>query len=368
LRTNSKVKLFIFASILVTAFILTGCGGGSANSQTTGTGIASAIRLNGAGATFPAPLYTKWFDVYNQLTGVQVNYQSVGSGAGITDITNNTVDFGASDGIMTQQQQDAAQSQHGPVMHIPMALGSVAIIYNIPGISGSQQLKITPEVLADIYLKNIKNWNDPAITAINPGLTLPDLPIAVVYRADSSGTTFIFTNYLSKVSSTWATQVGNAMTVQWPGDVGGNQSAGLAGTVQKTPGAIGYIELSYALQNNITMAAVENSSGNFITPSVDNTSKAAEGVTLPDDMKIMLTNSSNPDAYPIVGFTWMLVYQNQTDQFKGEALAKMLWWAIHDGQQYNAALDYAPLSSNAVAIAEKEIESMNFQGQAFIQP
>lgn len=373
MRINRKFGLFTLVIALMITFILTACGGASTTSQSAGVTTSnqtsnSVNSLNGAGGTFPAPLYSKWFSIYSQLTGVNVNYQPVGSGSGITDITLGTVDFGASDGIMTQAQEAAAEAQHGPIMHIPMASGSVALIYNIPGVTGNQQLKLTADVLANIYLKNIKNWNDPAITAINPDLTLPNIPIAVVYRADGSGTTFIFTNYLSKVSSEWASKVGNAMTVQWPGDVGANQSTGVAAAVQRLPGAIGYVELSYALQNNITMASVQNSSGNYITPSVDATSAAANGINLPSDMKIMLTNSSDPNAYPIVGYTWMLVYVNQTDKSKGQALVNVLWWAIHDGQQYEAPLDYAPLTSSAVALAEKEIESMNFQGQPFTLP
>lgn len=362
----------VFVAILAAALILTGCGGGNSNSTTqskTGQSTASGVvKLNGAGATFPAPLYTKWFNVYQQLTQVQINYQSVGSGAGITQITNNTIDFGASDAIMTAQQQQSAEALHGPILHIPMTSGSVAIIYNIPGISTSQTLKLTPDVLVDIYLKNITKWNDPRITAINPDLSLPDLTISVVYRSDASGTTFIFTNYLSKMSNEWATKVGNATNVAWPGDIGANQSAGVAGQVQQISGSIGYVELGYALQNSIKVASLKNTAGNYITPSVAATTAAADGVSLPADMKIMLTNSPNQDAYPIVGFTWLLVYQNQTDQTKGQALAKMLWWAIHDGQQYTTALDFAPMTSGAVAIAEKEIETINFQGQPFIQP
>lgn len=357
------------------ASILAGCGSAStsntSNNQSTGSTTSSqpssSESLTGAGGTFPAPLYEDWFSIYSKLTGVEVNYQAVGSGSGITDITEGTVDFGASDAIMTQEQQATAEAQHGPILHIPMASGSVALIYNIPGVTGNEQLKLTPDVLANIYLKNIKTWNDPSIVAINPGLTLPDIPIEVVHRTDASGTTFIFTNYLSKVSSQWASQVGNATAVSWPGDVGGNLSTGVAAAVQQTPGAIGYVELGYAIQNNMTMASLQNLAGNYITPSVDATAAAANGIDLPSDMKIMLTNSSDPNAYPIVGYTWMLVYVNQTNKAKGQALANMLWWAINDGQQYETALDYAPLTSTAISLAEKEIESINFQGQPFIQ-
>ncbi len=329
------------------------------------TGQQSSISLNGAGATFPAPLYTKWFDEYYKLSGVKINYQPVGSGAGINQIIEGTVDFGASDGIMTEEQVARAEAAHGPVLHIPMTSGAVAIIYNVTGI-GPGQLRLTPDVLADIYLKKITKWNDPVIAAINPGISLPNLPIAVVHRSDGSGTTYIFTNYLSKVSTGWASQVGNATSVNWPGDIGGNGNAGVAGQVQQIPGAIGYVELAYALQNKIPFAILRNAAGNYIAPSIESTTAAAEGVTLPDDMKVMLTNSTNPNAYPVVGFTWILAYANQPDKAKGEALVKMLWWAIHDGQQFSASLNYAPLASTAVTKAEKEILSIKYQGQPLL--
>jgi phosphate transport system substrate-binding protein len=326
---------------------------------------AGVTTLNGAGATFPAPLYSKWFDVYAQQFGVKINYQAVGSGTGIQQITAGTVDFGASDGIMTDDQVKAAQAAFGPIQHIPMTSGSEAIVYNLPGIP-SGTIKLTGPVLADIYLKNITKWNDPKITALNSGVNLPDTAIAVVHRSDGSGTTFIFTNYLSKISPDWNTKVGNANSVSWPGDIGGNGNAGVAGSVQQTPGAIGYVELAYAIQNNIPWVKLQNAAGNYVEPSLAGTSAAADGVTLPDDMKVMITNSSHAGAYPIAGFTWILVYTNQTDKAKGTTLAKMLWWAIHDGQQYAAPLQYGALSPAVVAKAEKEIRSINFQGQALI--
>ena len=302
---------------------------------TPATVLTQPVNLTGAGATFPAPLYTKWFDEYFKLTGVKMNYQAVGSGAGINQITAGTVDFGASDGIMTADQQAEAEAAGGPILHIPMTSGAVAIIYNLSGIS-SGQIKLTGDVLAKIYLKTIKNWNDPQITALNPGLNLPNTPIAVVHRSDGSGTTYIFTNYLSKVSTDWSTKVGNATSVNWPGDIGGQGNAGVAGAVQQTPGAIGYVELAYAEQNKLPWVLLKNAAGNYEAPSLAGTTKATEGVTLPDDMKVMITNSTNPDAYPICGFTWILAYVNQKDQAKGQALVNMLWWAIHDGQQYGA--------------------------------
>lgn len=353
----------IVSILLLASIVLAGCSS-TATTPTPAPKPTAAVNLNGAGATFPYPLYSKWFDEYYKLTGVKVNYQSIGSGGGISQITEGTVDFGASDGIMTAEQLAKAESAHGPILHIPMTSGSEAIVYNLPGVSSG--IKLTPDVLADIYLKKITKWNDPRIVALNPDLTLPDTAIAVVHRSDGSGTTYIFTNYLSKISDEWKTKVGNATSVNWPGDIGGQGNAGVAGQVQQIPGSIGYVELAYALQNNITYATLKNAAGNYITPSLASTTKAAEGVTLPDDMKVMLTNSANPDAYPIVGFTWMLVYVNQTDKAKGEALVKMLWWAIHDGQQYTEALSYAPLAGGAVTKAENEILSIKYQGQPLL--
>lgn len=364
--------------LLLIAAFLTGCSAGSSSASTTTTTTTTATtsrtptsasvpvtNLNGAGGTFPAPLYTKWFDTYFTLTGVKINYQPVGSGAGIQQITVGTVDFGASDGIMTSAQQTAAETAGGPILHIPMTSGAVAIIFNLPGI-GTGQLKLTGNVLADIYLKNITKWNDPKITALNPGLNLPDAAIAVVHRSDGSGTTNIFTNYLSEISNEWSTKVGSANSVNWPGDIGGQGNAGVAGQVQQIPDSIGYVELAYAIQNNLPWAVLQNSAGNWVQPSVASATAAADGVTLPDDMKVMLTNSSNPNAYPIVGFTWILAYVNQTDQARGVTLARMLWWAIHDGQQYCQSLNYAPLPSAALIKAENEILSMKYQGQPIL--
>jgi len=366
---HSMKKCFVtLAALLLAAAVLAGCSSAapsitpSANQPSTP---AQSVNLTGAGATFPAPLYSKWFDEYNKLTRVKINYQPIGSGGGISQITEGTVDFGASDGIMTDNQTATAEAKYGHILHIPMTSGAVAICYNLAGI-GSGQLKLTGDVLANIYLKKITKWNDPAIAALNPDLKLPATAIAVVHRSDGSGTTYIFTNYLSKVSPDWSSQIGNATAVKWPGDIGGQGSAGVAGQVQQVPGAIGYVELAYAIQNKITWAKVKNAAGNYIEPSLAATTAAAVGVTLPDDMKVMLTNSSNPDAYPIVGFTWILAYANQTDKAKGEALVKALWWAIHDGQQYTQALTYAGLAPDAVTKAENEILSIKYQGQPLI--
>ena len=372
IRKGWKWLLFpMVAALLVATFLLVGCSNSTQTPTptptTTGTTPPQSVSLNGAGGTFPLPLYTKWFDVYYQLTGVKINYQPIGSGAGINQITAGTVDFGASDAIMTPEQQAKAEAAGGPILHIPMTSGAIAIIYNLTGVS-SGQLKLTGDVLAKIYLKTITNWNNPQIIALNPGLNLPNTPIAVVHRSDGSGTTFIFTDYLSKVSSAWSTQVGSATSVSWPGDIGAEKNAGVAGMVQQIPGAIGYVELAYAEQNNLPWILLQNAAGNYEAPSLEGTTKAMEGIVLPDDMKVMITNSSNPDAYPICGLTWILAYVNQTDKTKGEALVNALWWGIHDGQQYATSLDYAPLSSTAVTKAENEIKSIKYQGQSLLSP
>ena len=361
-------KWFIpVAAILVAAIAITGCSAPAAPATpaTPPAPPAKAVNLTGAGATFPAPLYTKWFDEYNKLTGVKVNYQPIGSGGGISQITEGTVDFGATDGIMTADEQAKAETKSGAILHIPMASGSVAVIYNLAGI-GPGQLKLTGDVLANIYLKKITKWNDPAIAALNPGLKLPDAPIAVIFRSDGSGTTYIFTNYLTKVSTDWSTKIGNAKSVKWPGDIGGQGNAGVAGQVQQVPNSIGYVELAYAKQNKLPWAKLKNAAGNFIEPSLEATTRAAEGVTIPDNMKVMLTDSANADAYPIVGFTWILAYSNQKDKDKGEALARMLWWAIHDGQKFTTALDYGSLAGTAVTKAENAVLSLKYQGQPLI--
>lgn len=362
MRTSIKKWFIPLAVVLTFAAILTGCS----STGTPTTTVQQSKSLNGAGATFPQPLYTTWFAEYHKLTGVQVNYQGIGSGAGINQITAGTVDFGASDGIMTADQQKAAEAAGGPILHIPMTSGAEAIVYNLPGIT-SGQIKLTGDVLANIYLKNIKNWNDPQITSLNPGLNLPNTPIAVVHRSDGSGTTYIFTDYLSKVSADWQSKVGTGTAVNWVGDIGAEKNAGVAGSVQQTTGAIGYVELAYAEQNKLPWVLLKNAAGNYEAPSLAGTTKASEGVTLPDDMKVMITNSSNPDAYPICGFTWILAYASQKDQAKGLALVNMLWWAIHDGQKFGTSLDYSSLSSGAVVKAENEILSIKYQGQPLLR-
>jgi phosphate transport system substrate-binding protein len=316
--------------------------------------------LTGAGATFPYPLYSKMFAEYVKACNVKVNYQSIGSGGGIRQLQELTVDFGASDGIMDAKQK--GEAKNGAVLHIPTVAGAEAIVYNLPGVQRGQ-LKITPDVLADIYLKKIKTWNDARIKSINPGVNLPSTDIAVVHRSDGSGTTFIFTTYLSQVSPEWKDKVGAATSVNWPGDVGGKGNEGVANSVQQIPGAIGYVEMAYAKQNNMAWAQLRNKSGNYLEPSLDSAALAADQPNLPDNMEVMVTDSANPKAYPITGFTWLLVYENMKDDAKADAMAQLAWWMIHEGQQYALPLDYAPLKGSALKKAEALVKKIKANGK-----
>lgn len=323
---------------------------------------AETIQLNGAGATFPYPIYSLWFEVYRSVNpDVQVNYQAIGSGGGIRQITAKTVDFGGSDAALTDEQMAAAP---GTLLHIPTVIGSVAIVYNLPGVETG--LRLTPEVLSAIYLGQITQWNDERLATLNPGVQLPNLPIAVARRSDGSGTTNLFTTYLSAVSPQWAEQVGSGTSVAWPVGLGGQGNAGVAGLVRQIPGAIGYVEIAYALQNGMTYAALQNQSGQFVLPTPEATSLAANA-PVPDDLRATIVNTPAPDGYPIAGFTWLLVFQEQEDPVKGKALVEMLWWAIHEGQEYAPELDYAPLPENVVALAEEKIASITYQGQPLLE-
>jgi phosphate transport system substrate-binding protein len=320
--------------------------------------------LTGAGATFPYPLYSKMFAEYDKACGVKVNYQSIGSGGGIQQLKEQTVDFGASDGVMDDKQK--AEAKGGAVLHIPTVAGAEAVIVNLPGIPTSK-LKLTPDVLADIYLKKITNWNDGRIKSINPGLNLPDLTIAVVHRSDGSGTTFIFTNYLSKVSSEWKEKVGSATSVNWPGDVGGKGNEGVANSVKQIPGAIGYVELAYAKQTKLTWAQLRNKAGKFLDPSLEGAAAAADQKDLPDNMEVVITDSANPAAYPISGFTWLLVYENQTNEAKADAVANLAMWMVTDGQKYATPLDYAPLKGVAVKKAEGLVKKIRVNNKLVLK-
>ena len=319
--------------------------------------------LLGAGATFPYPLYSKMFDVYNKSYGVQVNYQSIGSGGGIRQLANKTVDFGATDAFMSDADLEKSDGQ---IIHVPICLGAVVITYNIPG---NPELKITPEVLAGIFLGKIKKWNDPKIANINPGTTLPNQNIIIVHRSDGSGTTSIFTDYLSKVSSEWKKTVGVGKSVKWPGGMGAKGNEGIAGLISQIPGTIGYVELAYTIQNKMPQALVQNAKGNFVKPALESISLAGEA-EIPADTRITLTNTNAEKGYPISSFTWIIVYKEQNysdrNKSKAETLLNMLWWMTHEGQKYASPLDYAPLPEGVVKKAEAIIKSITFNGNSVL--
>jgi phosphate transport system substrate-binding protein len=311
--------------------------------------------LNGAGATFPYPMYSKWFSEYHKLhPDIEINYQSIGSGGGIRQVLAQTVDFGASDGPMTDEQLSQAKSK---ILHIPTVLGAVVPAYNIPGVSG--EVKFTPQALAGIFLGKITSWNDAAITGPNPGVNLPNQSIIVVHRSDGSGTTYIFTDYLSKVSPDWASGPGKGTSVKWPVGLGGKGNEGVAGMVRQMQGSIGYIELIYAVQNKIPYGVVQNSSGNFVRASLESvTAAAASAKNMPADFRVSITNAPGKDAYPISSFTWLLIPQKSKDANKGKILADFLNWMVDDGQKMTADLTYAPLPENVAAKVKGTIKQV----------
>ncbi len=324
------------------------------------SGLAFAqSELVGAGATFPFPLYSKMFDVYGNEYGVRINYQAIGSGGGIQQLKSKTVDFGASDAFMSDDDLKAAPA---PILHIPIVAGAVVVTYNLPG---NPEVKFTPEVVADIFLGKVTRWDDSRLSSANASARLPRLPISVVHRSDGSGTTSVFTDYLSKVSGDWKQKVGKGTSVSWPVGVGGKGNPGVAGLVMQLPGSIGYVELIYALQNNLAYGSLRNKAGRHIKPSLAATT-AACAVAIPEDTRVSLTDTDAPDGYPISGFTWLLVYREQSydnrAQGRAEALVKMLWWMTHQGQKYAEPLQYSTLPAPAVQKAEKLIRSITFNG------
>jgi phosphate transport system substrate-binding protein len=311
------------------------------------------LLLNGAGATFPYPIYSKWFNVYTQVDpSVRFNYQSIGSGGGIKQITEQTVDFGASDGPMTDEQLAAAP---GHLMHFPTVMGAVVLTYNVEGVGGG--LKLTPEAIAGIFLGKITKWNDAQLTAPNPSVPLPNRDIIVVHRSDGSGTSYIFTDYLSKISKEWNNKVGKGTSVNWPTGLGGKGNEGVTGLVKQTPFSIGYVELIYALANELPYADVKNQAGTFVKPSLESVTAAAAALaqSMPDDFRVSITNAPGPDGYPISGLTWLLVYEKQKDVEKGKKLVQFLKWMMHEGQRYAPALHYAPLPKSVVAKEEQAL-------------
>jgi phosphate transport system substrate-binding protein len=329
-----------------------------------GTSITPApaqMLMNGAGATFPYPIYSKWFEEYTRVDpAARFNYQSIGSGGGIRQITERTVDFGASDGPMTDEQLKKAP---GELLHIPTVLGAVVATYNLPG---SPKLRFSGDVLADIFLGKITKWSDARIKALNPSVALPDQPIVVVHRSDGSGTTYIWVDYLSKVSPEWAQKVGKGTSVNWPVGLGGKGNEGVAGQVKNAPGALGYVELAYAITNKLPAAAVKNQAGKFVEATIESTTAAAAAASMPEDFRVSLTNPPGDDAYPIASFTWLLVYKDQPNEAKGRALTRFLWWAIHDGQKFPPALLYAPLPAPVVKQIEAKIKQITFAGKPMV--
>ncbi len=346
------IKNFKLAVVAVAA----SCIGLSASAQDN--------TLLGAGSTFVYPLFSKIFSEYGKTHDVKVNYQSIGSGGGILQLTNKTVDFGGSDAPLNAEQ---AKKMGVPVLHIPMASGAVVITYNLPGVA--KPLNLTGKDLADIYLGKVTKWNSPEIAASNKGVKLPDLPIVVVHRSDGSGTSFIFTDYLTKVNTEWASKVGKATAVNWPAGLGGKGSEGVAGLVKQTPGAIGYVELAYALQNKMAFGNIQNKAGKFITPTLASTT-ASSNVELPANAEVSLTNTDNAKGYPITSFTWALIYKEQSYNSRSAAKAKtllqLLWYNIHEGQKNCEPLNYAPLSKSAVKVAEKILKSATYGGKAIL--
>ncbi|HEX7191495.1 MAG TPA: phosphate ABC transporter substrate-binding protein PstS [Thermoanaerobaculia bacterium] len=331
--------------------------------STTPAGAPSktGVRLQGAGSTFDTPLFGKVFEAYEKGSGAQVNYQSIGSGGGVSQLTKGVVDFGASDFPLNDEQTKTAAAAGGAVIHVPVTMGAVAVGYNLP-IDG---LKLDGQTLSDIYLGKLTKWNDPHIAALNPGVKLPDTAIAVVHRAEGSGTTFMFTSYLAAVNPEWKSKVGAAGSVSWPAGIGAKGSEGVSGQVTNTPGGIGYFELAYAKQNHIKSALLKNANGKFVEPSVNGAAAAGAGAAanMPADLKAVFVNAPGDDSYPISGFSWIVVFKDQKDAAKGDAVVKMLKYVVTDGQQFAANLDYAPLPKAVQDLALKAISTMTVAGK-----
>ncbi len=325
---------------------------------------AKEIELTGAGATFPYPFYSKLFSIYSQKTGIKINYQAIGSGGGIRQLLNKTVDFGATDAPMSDKELKEAGS---PIVHIPTCLGAIVITYNLPG---NPKLKLTGEILADIFLGKIKKWNDSRIKKINPDIKLPNMNITVIHRSDGSGSTFILSKFLSKISDEWKKKVGVGKALRWPTGLGGKGNPGVAGLIRQIPGSLGYVELVYALQSKMPFASIKNAGGKFIEPSIKSVSASAQ-TEIPPDTRVDLTDTKAPDGYPLSSFTWIIVYKEQkyNDRTKerAEELVKLLWWIIHDGQKYAPELSYSPLSENAIKVAENIIKSITYEGKPILK-
>jgi phosphate transport system substrate-binding protein len=354
-------SMFVLAALSLAA----ACGDSSKKADTVAAGAPAASTattsgadLTGAGATFPAPLYSKWFDAYATKTGVKINYQSIGSGGGIRQLSEQTVDFGATDAPMSDAE--LAKAKGGAVLHIPTALGAVVIIYNLPEVATG--LKLSGDVLASIYQGQITKWNDPRIAALNSGVKLPAADILVVHRSDGSGTTYVFSDYLAAVSPAWKTKPGKGKELQWPVGLGAKGNEGVTGQVKQAPGAIGYAELAYATQNKLNMASLKNANGEFVAPSIASVTAAAAGAAakLPanTDYRVSIVNAPGAGVYPISSFTWIIAYEKQPDPAKGKKLTDFLHWALNDGQALEAPLDYSPLPESMRTALLTRIDSI----------
>jgi phosphate transport system substrate-binding protein len=328
----------------------------TATTLVAGAVAAQSVDLTGAGATFPYPIYSKWFADYAQKTAVKINYQSIGSGGGIRQLSEQTVDFGASDSPMSDQE--LANAKGGAVLHFPTVMGAVVITYNIPGIA--RPLNLSGDVIADIFSGKITKWNDARIVAQNRGVSLPNSDILVVHRSDGSGTTYIFSDYLTAVSPAWASSLGKGKEIKWPVGLGGKGNEGVAGQVKNTPGSIGYVELAYAKQNKLPYASVKNAAGRYVTPTIASVTASAAGMKLPKntDYRVSIVNAPGKDSYPISSMTWILAYQNQSDKVKATKLVNFLRWAYKDGEKSAAALDYAPLPPAMVAQLQNRLKTI----------
>ena len=347
MKPNGTMTTYTLAAALL-ALLGAGCGKQSSDQGTASGGTSGGgTSLNGAGATFPQPLYQQWFQEYKDKTGVAINYQAIGSGGGIKNITAKSVDFGASDAPMNDAEMKAAPG----ILHVPTVAGAVCVAYNVPGVPA--HIHLTGDVIAKMFLGRIKTWNDPAITALNPGKPLPATPISTAHRSDGSGTTNIFTTYLSEISPDWKQTVGAGKSVKWPNGLGGKGNSGVAQLLKQNEGSVGYIELGYAITNKIDYADVQNAKGSFIAPSVASATAAAQGVTLPPDFRKVITNTTDPDGYPITGFTFLLVYPDSKPELK-----KFLQWAMTDGQKDAPTLYYAPLPPSVQKRAQDEVNTL----------
>jgi len=335
----------------------------SCSRQSGGSGSGEVVTLTGAGATFPYPLYSKWFDMYQQKTGVRINYQSIGSGGGIQQVKAGTVDFGASDAPLSDSM---LQQMPRPVVHFPTVAGAIVLAYNLPEVT--QPLKLTPDALAGIFLGKVTKWNDPRIASANPGVTLPASAVLAVHRSDGSGTTNHFVTFLSAISPEWKSKVGAGTSVSWPAGIGGKGNEGVAGSIRQAPGSIGYVELAYAQQNNLPVAQIQNASGAFMAPSLASTTAAVRGAaaSLAQDVRIPIVNSPAPDAYPIAGLTYLLVYQDQADEKKGKALAEFIRWAMTEGEQVAESLSYARLPDEVIQLNQSNLTKLTAGGKQLL--